>query len=128
MKRSKNIFVVDDDRDIARLLKHVLTKAGFSVQCFGNAEEVIPRAEANVPHLFVLDVMLPGMNGIDLCKSIRKHELLRKIPILVLSAKCSARDKRSASEAGATDYLTKPFSPKELVLRVRGLSGDPIVS
>jgi two-component system phosphate regulon response regulator PhoB len=80
-----------------------------------------------VPHLFVLDVMLPGINGIDLCKSIRKHELVREIPILVLSAKGSARDKRSTFEAGATDYVTKPFSPKELVLRVRRLCGDPVI-
>ena len=128
MKRSKKIFVVEDDRDIARLLKHVLTNAGFSVQCFSTAEKVIPEAEENTAHLFILDVMLPGMNGLHLCQNIRKHELLREIPILILSAKCSARDKRSAFEAGATEYLTKPFSPKELVLRVRRLCGDPVVS
>jgi DNA-binding response OmpR family regulator len=128
MKWSRKIFVVEDDRDISRLLKHLLTKAGFAVQCFSTSETVIPEAEENLPRLFVLDVMLPGIDGIHLCRNIRKHELLRELPILVLSAKCSSRDKRLAFDAGATDYLTKPFSPKELLLRVRSLCGDPIVS
>jgi DNA-binding response OmpR family regulator len=128
MKWSRKIFVVEDDRDIRRLIKHVLTKAGFAVQCFSTSETVIPEAEGNVPHLFVLDVMLPGIDGLHLCRNIRKQELLRELPILVLSAKCSSRDKRLAFHAGATDYLTKPFSPTELLLRVRRLGGDPIVS
>jgi two-component system alkaline phosphatase synthesis response regulator PhoP len=128
MKRSPKIFVVEDDRDIARLLQHLLTKAGFSVRCFSTAEKVIPEAEGNVAQLFILDVMLPGMNGLHLCQDIRKHKLLREVPILILSAKCSALDKRSALEAGATEYLTKPFSPKELILRVRRLCGDPVVT
>jgi DNA-binding response OmpR family regulator len=71
--------VVEDDRDISRLVKHLLMKAGFEVQCFGTSETVIPEAEENVPHLFVLDVMLPGIDGIHFCRNIRKHELLRKL-------------------------------------------------
>jgi DNA-binding response OmpR family regulator len=128
MKWSPKIYVVEDDRDIRRLVKHLLTRAGFSVQCFGGAEMVISGAQENAPHLFVLDVMLPGIDGLQLCQSIRKNELLRELPILVLSAKCSSRDKRLAFDAGATEYLTKPFSPKELLLRVRRLCGDPMAN
>jgi len=128
MKCLQQIFVVEDDQDIARLLQYLLTKAGFSVHCFGNAEKVLPEAENNIPQLFILDVMLPGMNGLHLCQSIRKHDLLREIPILILSAKCSAGDKHSAFEAGASDYLTKPFSPNELILVVRRLCVDPVMT
>jgi DNA-binding response OmpR family regulator len=115
------IILVEDDEDIGRLIGLHLTKAGFATRWFRTAMGVITEAESQPPVLFLLDLMLPGIDGFYLCRSIRKHGVLRTLPIIVLTARTGARDRKLAFESGADDYVTKPFSPADLIARVRGL-------
>ena len=115
------VVLVEDDADIGRLVEHHLQKAGFTTRWFRTATNVIREAENHSPVLFILDLMLPGTDGFELCQSIRKHELLRGLPIVILSARTSAADRRHALKIGANDYITKPFSPADLIMRVRAL-------
>jgi DNA-binding response OmpR family regulator len=119
--RSGTVVLVEDDADIGRLVEHHLQKAGFATRWFRTATNVILEAENHPPVLFVLDLMLPGIDGFELCQSIRKHELLRGLPIIILTARTVAADRRLAIKIGANDYITKPFSPADLIKRVRAL-------
>lgn len=118
------VLLVEDDADIGRLVEHHLQKAGFATRWFRTATNVIPEAENHPPVLFVLDLMLPGIDGFELCQSIRKHELLRGLPIVILTARTGEADRRLAIKMGANDYITKPFSPVDLIMRVRALCQD----
>jgi DNA-binding response OmpR family regulator len=118
---SGTVVLVEDDADIGRLVEHHLQKAGFATRWFRTATKVIREAENQPPVLFVLDLMLPGIDGFELCQNIRKHELLRGLPIIILTAKTGAADRRLAMKMGANDYITKPFSPADLIMRVRAL-------
>jgi two-component system phosphate regulon response regulator PhoB len=113
--------VVEDDNDIARLLQHHLEGANFSVQTFGSATGVIEAAEGKVPSLFLLDIMIPGGSGLDLCRQIRQHRLLASTPIVFLTARGSESDRVTGLDTGGDDYITKPFSPRELVARVKAV-------
>jgi two-component system phosphate regulon response regulator PhoB len=113
------IFVVEDDLDISRLIEHNLHSAGYRVSTFLSGSAVVPSATRLHPALFLLDVMLPEMNGFDLCRQIRQHEQLAKTPVIFLSARTGEPDRIKGFESGADDYITKPFSPRELVARVR---------
>jgi DNA-binding response OmpR family regulator len=113
------IFVVEDDEDIARLIRHNLEAAGYDVQTFVNGATVLAYAHREQPSLFLLDVMLPGTDGFDLCRQIRQSEALAKIPIIFLTAKANEADRVKGLELGGDDYIIKPFSPRELVARVR---------
>lgn len=113
------IFVVEDEEDIARLIRHNLEAAGFDVQTFFNGTFVVAEAEREHPVLFLLDVMLPGTNGFDLCRQIRLRETLSKTPIIFLTARTEEADRVKGLELGGDDYITKPFSPRELVARIR---------
>jgi len=115
------VVLVEDDPDIGRLVEHHLQKAGFATSWFRTATNVIREAENHPPVLFVLDLMLPGIDGFELCQRIRKHELLRGLPIVILTAKTGEADRRLAIKNGANDYITKPFSPADLIMRVRAL-------
>ena len=119
MKRT--VFVVEDDADIARLVRHHLEAAGFQVRGFGSAAGVMAEAEKHAPALFLLDIMIPGGDGFDLCRRIRQRPLLGMTPVMFLTAKTSEADRVAGLELGADDYLTKPFSPRELVARVRAV-------
>jgi two-component system phosphate regulon response regulator PhoB len=119
MKHS--VLVVEDDDDIARLLQHHLEGANFSVQTFGSATGVIEAAEGKVPSLFLLDIMIPGGSGLDLCRQIRQHRLLASTPIVFLTARGSESDRVTGLDTGGDDYITKPFSPRELVARVKAV-------
>lgn len=122
------IYVVEDEADVARLIEHNLRTAGYEVSTFFSGIPVVPSAARNQPALFLLDVMLPGMNGFDLCRQIRQHEQLAKIPVIFLSARAQEPDRLQGFEVGADGYITKPFSPRELVARVRNiLRGQPEV-
>jgi len=125
--RSRNlIFVVEDDLDISRLIEHNLHSAGYQVSTFISGASVVPSATRMQPALFLLDIMLPEMNGFDLCRQIRQHDQLSKTPVIFLSAKCGEQDRIRGYESGGDDYITKPFSPRELVARVRTvLRGQP---
>jgi DNA-binding response OmpR family regulator len=115
------VVLVEDDADIGRLVEHHLQKAGFASRWFRTATNVIRETENQPPVLFLLDLMLPGIDGFELCQSIRKYEVLRGLPIIILTARTGAADRRLAIKLGANDYITKPFSPTDLIMRVRAL-------
>lgn len=115
------IFVVEDDYDICRLIEHNLRSAGYGVHSFSTGASVVTEATRAHPRLFLLDVMLPGTDGFDLCRQIRQIELLAKILIIFLTARTSEADRVKGLELGGDDYITKPFSPRELVARVRAV-------
>ncbi|HET7440835.1 MAG TPA: response regulator transcription factor [Terriglobales bacterium] len=115
----KLIFVVEDDEDISRLVRHHLDSAGYEVMSFPTGSLVIAESLRSRPALFVLDVMLPGINGFDLCRQIRQTDVLSKIPVIFLTAKVAETDRIKGLELGGDDYVIKPFSPRELVARVR---------
>jgi DNA-binding response OmpR family regulator len=124
------VFVVEDEEDIARLISHNLQAAGFDVQSFVSGGSVVPEALRGMPSLFLLDVMLPGADGFELCRQIRQTPPLSSTPIIFLTAKTGEADRVKGLELGGDDYITKPFSPRELVARVRsvlrGLRKTPI--
>ena len=115
------VFVVEDDEDIARLISHNLQAAGFDVQSFVSGASLISEALREMPSLFILDVMLPGVDGFDLCRQIRQTSTLSAIPIIFLTAKTAESDRIRGLELGGDDYITKHFSPRELVARVRSV-------
>jgi len=115
----QRIFVVEDDEDIGRLIRHNLVAAGYDVQNFLSSNNVVSQAQREQPSLFLLDVMLPGSDGFDLCRQIRQDIKLAKIPIIFLTARTDEADRVRGLELGGDDYITKPFSPRELVARVR---------
>jgi two-component system phosphate regulon response regulator PhoB len=108
----QRVFVVEDDGDIARLIQHNLDAAGYEVHSFLTAALVLTNALRERPALFLLDVMLPGVDGFDLCRQIRQHEALSKTPIIFLTARCEESDRVRGLELGGDDYITKPFSPR----------------
>ena len=113
------IFVVEDDADIARLISHNLQAAGFNVQNFMSGASVLTEAVSEKPALFLLDVMLPGTDGFELCRHIRQTPALSATPVIFLTAKTAEADRIKGLELGGDDYITKPFSPRELVARIR---------
>ena len=115
------IFVVEDDEDIARIISHNLQAAGFEVQSFVSGASVLSEAVREMPALFLLDVMLPGTDGFELCRHIRQTPILSATPIIFLTAKTSEADRVKGLELGGDDYITKPFSPRELVARIRSV-------
>ena len=115
------VFVVEDDADIARLITHNLQASGFEVQSFANGASVVPEALRQMPALFLLDVMLPGSDGFELCRHIRQTPALSAVPIIFLTAKTAEADRIKGLELGGDDYITKPFSPRELIARIRSV-------
>jgi two-component system phosphate regulon response regulator PhoB len=115
------IFVVEDDEDIARLISHNLRAAGFEVQSFVSGASVLSEALREMPALLLLDVMLPGTDGFELCRHIRQTPILSAIPVIFLTAKTAEADRVKGLELGGDDYVTKPFSPRELVARIRSV-------
>jgi DNA-binding response OmpR family regulator len=115
------IFVVEDDPDISRLVRHHLEGDGFAVRLFASGSSVLPEAERARPALFLLDIMVPGNDGLDLCRRIREHPGMAMTPVIFLTAKSSEADRILGLELGADDYIPKPFSPRELVARVKAV-------
>ena len=115
------VFVVEDDIDISRLIQHNLSSAGFSVQVFASGNEVVTEALREKPSLFLLDIMLPGVTGFEICRQIRKVDPLAKTPVIFLTARTAEEDRVRGFELGGDDYIVKPFSPRELIARVRSI-------
>jgi two-component system response regulator MtrA len=109
------VMVVDDDQDLAEMLSIVLNGAGMEVDLVGRGDQVLDIFSANPPDLVLLDVMLPGIDGIEVCKLIREKSM---VPIVMLTAKGDTQDVVLGLEAGADDYMVKPFKPQELIARV----------
>ena len=118
MKDKQTIMVVDDDPNIAQLVKLYLEKEGFEVTVETRGDEAVAAFQKNPPSLMLLDIMLPGMDGLQVCRAIRQ---ISTIPIIMLSAKDETFDKVLGLELGADDYITKPFEGKELVARVKAV-------
>src|SRR5579863_4490430 len=116
-----SIFVVEDDPDISRLVRHHLEGAGFVVKVFATGNTVVMESERQRPTLFILDIMVPGRDGLELCRQIRQTPLLASTPVIFLTAKSGEADRILGLELGADDYIPKPFSPRELVARVKAV-------
>ena len=115
------ILVVEDDPDIAELIRHYLEKSGHAVQLLGSGAAVLPKVRGERPDLIVLDLMLPGLDGLMVCQALRSDPLTAAIPIIMVTARGDEADRIAGLELGADDYVTKPFSAKELVARVSAL-------
>ncbi len=115
------ILVVEDDPDIAELIRHALEKAGHTVEELASGAAVIPYLRGTVPDLVVLDLMLPGLDGLMVCQAMRSEPRTAAIPIIMVTARADEADRIAGLELGADDYVTKPFSPKELAARVTAL-------
>jgi len=115
------IFVVEDEEDIARLICYHLGTSGYTTRWFPNSTKVLDEALVSSPSLFLLDVLIPGGDGFELCRRIRSSRSLSGAHIIFLSAKTSEMDRVKGLELGGDDYLTKPFSPRELVARIRAV-------
>lgn len=120
-RNDKRVLVVDDEEDILNLLDFNLTKAGFSCLKATDGPEAIGLATRERPALIVLDIMLPNMEGTEVLRRLKQEERTRDIPVVMLTAKGEEVDKIVGFELGAEDYITKPFSPRELVLRVKAV-------
>lgn len=115
------ILVVEDDVDILQLVAHNLKAADFNVLTAQEGYEALSVAKKHLPQLVILDIMLPGLDGFEVCKELRRSPTTRNIPILMLTAKGEEVDRIVGMELGADDYVVKPFSPRELILRVRAI-------
>ena len=130
--KGKKILVVDDEGDILNLLSYNLKKAGFEVVTAGDGPEALELAVKELPGLILLDIMLPNMEGTEVLKRLKADPVTKGVPVIMLTAKGEEIDRIVGFELGADDYITKPFSPRELILRVRAIfkrAGDaPVVS
>ena len=117
----KSILIIEDEKDIVDLVEYHLKQSGFSVISALEGSSGLEKARKEHPSLIILDLMLPGMDGKDICRSLKSNPQTQSIPILMLTAKAEETDRLIGFELGADDYVTKPFSPKELVLRVKAI-------
>ena len=117
----KSILIVEDDEDIQQLVGYNLIKAGFQVEYADSGEEALGKIKKQYPDLILLDIMLPGMDGIEVCKVLRTENETAEIPIIMLTAKGEETDIVEGFELGADDYITKPFSPKILLSRIKAV-------
>jgi two-component system alkaline phosphatase synthesis response regulator PhoP len=115
------VMVIEDEKEIRELVRYNLERAGYRVTAVGDGEEGLRRVFASRPDLLVLDLMLPGRNGLEILREVRGEALTRDLPVIVLTARSAEMDKLLGFEHGADDYLTKPFGPRELVARVQAL-------
>jgi DNA-binding response OmpR family regulator len=115
------IFVVEDDQDIADLIRRYLSRAGHDVEVLASGSAALARVREQAPDLLILDLMLPGMSGIDVCRAIREDVAIARLPIIMVTARAQESDRVLGLDSGADDYVTKPFSTRELVARVAAL-------
>lgn len=117
----ETVLVVDDERDILELIRYNLEKEGYRVTTVTSGEESLAIAANEQPSIVLLDLMLPGLDGLEVCKRLKQQEATRSIPVVMLTAKTEDSDIVSGLEIGADDYITKPFSPRVLVARIRAV-------
>ncbi|HCX73279.1 MAG TPA: two-component system response regulator, partial [Candidatus Cloacimonas sp.] len=121
MKNKQKIFIVDDEPDILELVAINLEKAGFLTSKYEEAQPMLDSLPKELPDLIILDLMLPDADGFDVCKQLRANSQYKDIPIIMLTAKSEEMDRVLGLEFGADDYVVKPFSPRELVARVKAI-------
>lgn len=117
--KKKNILVVDDEPHIVRLVNLCLGTKKYNVACAYSGKEALDIINTTPPDLVVLDIMMPGVNGYEICQALRENQQTRNVPIIILSAKSQMEDKLHAIDVGADDYICKPFDPAELARRIR---------
>jgi DNA-binding response OmpR family regulator len=115
------VLIVEDDDDILRLLTYNLKAAGFDVSTCQNGYEALSKAKSQAPDLVLLDLMLPGLDGLEVCKELKRASETKNIPLIMLTARGDEVDRIVGLELGADDYVVKPFSPRELMLRIRAV-------
>lgn len=115
----KLIYIVEDEKHIQELIGFNLKENGYDVKCFDNGEVMLDECQNKKPDLFILDIMLPGIDGLEICRRIKENSAFKKIPIIMLTAKNDEFDKVLGLELGAEDYITKPFSVREFTARVK---------
>ena len=115
------VLVVEDDHDIAALVRRYLEKAGFAVDVLDSGRDALAAIEQHPPALVVLDLMLPHVSGLDVCRVVRSNERTATLPIIILTARAEEAERIAGLDIGADDYIAKPFSPSELVARVRAV-------
>ncbi len=118
---SKKILIVEDERDLVKLLKYNLEKEGFKVSFTTDGSLALAEIRRDQPDLVVLDLMLPGMDGLEVCRQLRRTEKFSSIPLMILTARGDEADRVVGLELGADDYVTKPFSMREVIARIRAL-------
>lgn len=121
MSVNRTIYVVEDESHIQQLLKYNLEANSYSTSTFSTGEEMLEQCQTAIPDMFILDIMLPDMDGYEILRIIRNDARLSKLPVIMLTAKSEEPDRVMGLEMGADDYITKPFSIRELVARVRAL-------
>ncbi len=117
----EHVLVVDDEEDIQELVEYNLARNGYKVTCVGTGEEALRAARTKAPELIVLDLMLPGVDGLEVCRILKGETKTQHIPIVMLTAKGEEADVVTGLELGADDYVTKPFSPRVLLARLRAV-------
>src|SRR5256712_4256267 len=119
--RMKRILIIEDDRDIVELVRYNLANEGFQVSSANDGSTGLTTLKKTPPDLLLLDLMLPKLSGLEICREIRRDDSLNRLPILMLTARGEEADRVVGLEMGADDYVTKPFSPRELLARVKAL-------
>src|SRR5829696_8693316 len=119
--RTPRVLIVEDDEDIAQLLAHSVRKAGFDAAVMLSGAGVLARVRDSPPDLLLLDVMLPGLDGRDICRALRADPQIQAVPVIMITARADEAERVAGLELGADDYITKPFSPREVVARVRAV-------
>lgn len=117
----EKVLVVEDEEDIQELIRYNLAREAYQVTCVTRGEEALPKALSISPDLMVLDLMLPGVDGLEVCRSLKKNPETSAIPVVMVTAKGEERDVVTGLELGADDYVTKPFSPKILLSRIKAV-------
>ena len=117
----EKVLIIEDEKDIVKMLDYNLRKEGFRVFSANNGEDGLDMARRENPDLILLDLMLPEMDGLDVCKAVKNDAKTTHIPIIILTAKAQESDKVVGLELGADDYVTKPFSPRELIARIKAV-------
>lgn len=121
MKRKPRILVADDDAFIRRPLEWMLSQEGFEPQTVADGDECMEMLRSSPPDLLILDVMMPGLDGFEVCRRMKDDPKLREIPVVLLSARGREHDRERGMALGAAEYMTKPYSPTDLMQRIRGL-------
>lgn len=119
----RTVLIADDEHNIRHILDFSLHAEGFDVLSANSGEEALELAREHRPDLIILDVMMPGQGGIETCRALKSDPETASIPVILLTARSSREDRQAGEEAGANDYITKPFSPQKLVDTVQGLLG-----
>ena len=117
----EKILIVEDEKDIVKMLEYNLKKEGFTTFSVTDGDDALDSAVRHQPELIILDLMLPGMDGLEVCKALKSERKTASIPVIMLTAKAQESDKIVGLELGADDYVTKPFSPRELIARIKAV-------